>query len=312
MYLEQVGTNSLRTTNEQLPYHQSRLSRLCELYYNRHSHTLGGSRTCTRVYVHTESTYKRTCSPYSKLPQLKSSCIKGSCLSSHFISVIFSSLTLSRLCHFTRFFSPFSFLLIPLCFSFFVSHPFSFSPLPLSALLTCQGDSPPKRSDVFYFIFISHFWRVHFFLKCRLKGSISQVILCPTTCKTRSHPHLHPQPIHQTAAASLADSCLISHKLVLPLTHFPFVSCSYSFHSPHALSRLPSLSGPHISFFFLQMPHSSPLRNVISVFSFCSVISPCPSFSLGNSSIVCCSSVPSSLISLSPSPSQCMSLRLCL
>lgn len=150
------------------------------------------------------------------------------------------------------------------------------------------------------------------FLKCRLKGSISQVILCPTTCKTQSHPHLHPQPIHQTAAASLADSCLISHKLVLPLTHFPFVSCSYSFHSPHALSRLPSLSGPHISFFFLQMPHSSPLRNVISVFSFCSVISPCPSFSLGNSSIVCCSSVPSSLISLSPSPSQCMSLRLCL
>lgn len=127
--------------------------------------------------------------------------------------------------------------------------------------------------------------------------------------KSESSPH----PIHQTAAAaaSLTDSCFISHKLVLPLTHFAFVSCSYSFHSPHALSRLPSLCGPHISFFFLQMPHCSPLRNVISVFSFCSVISPCPSFSLGNSFIVCCSSVPSSLISLSRSLSLCMSLCLC-
>lgn len=312
MYLEQVGTNSLRTTNEQLPYHQSRLSRLCELYYNRHPHTLGGSHTCTHVYMHTESTYNRTCSPYSKLPQLKSSCIKGSCLSSHFISVIFSSLTLSRLCHFTHFFSPFSFLLIPLCFSFFVSHPFSFSPFASLCSTYLPGRFSAKEKRCFLFYIHLPFLESSLFLKCRLKGSISQVILCPTTCKTRSHPHLHPQPIHQTAAASLADSCLISHKLVLPLTHFPFVSCSYSFHSPHALSRLPSLSGPHISFFFLQMPHSSPLRNVISVFSFCSVISPCPSFSLGNSSIVCCSSVPSSLISLSPSPSQCMSLRLCL
>ena len=60
------------------------------------------------------------------------------------------------------------------------------------------------------------------------------------------------------------------------------------------------------------MPHSSPLRNVISVFSFCSVISPCPSSSPGNSFIVGSSSVPSSLISLSPSPSLCPSLCLCL
>lgn len=60
------------------------------------------------------------------------------------------------------------------------------------------------------------------------------------------------------------------------------------------------------------MPHSSPLRNVISVFSFCSVISSCPSFSRGNSFIVGCSSVPSSLISLSQSSSLCLSLRLCL
>lgn len=60
------------------------------------------------------------------------------------------------------------------------------------------------------------------------------------------------------------------------------------------------------------MPHSSPLRNVISVFSFCSVISSCPSFSPGNSFIVGSSSVPSSLISLSQSSSLCPSLRLCL
>ena len=60
------------------------------------------------------------------------------------------------------------------------------------------------------------------------------------------------------------------------------------------------------------MPHSSPLRNVISVFSFCSVISSCPSFSLGNSFIVGGSSVPSSLISLSQSPLLYLFLRLCL
>ncbi len=108
---EHVGTNSLRTTNEQLPYHQSRLSRSCELYYNRYLHTLRGLHVCVHVrpHVHTR---------LSKLPQLKSSCIKSSCLLSHFISVIFSSLSLSHLCHFTHFFFPL--LLIPLCFSLFV------------------------------------------------------------------------------------------------------------------------------------------------------------------------------------------------
>lgn len=130
------------------------------------------------------------CAPlFCKLPQLKSSCIKGSCLLSRFISVIFSSLfSFSPLSLHTFFFR----LLIPLCFFLFVSYPVCFSPLPLFALPTCQGDSPPKRSDVFCFIFISHFWRVHFFffsflsfffffLKCCLKGSISQVLLCPPT-----------------------------------------------------------------------------------------------------------------------------------
>lgn len=105
-------------------------------------------------------TYTRACIPSSEPPLLKSSCIKGSCLLSHFISIILLQLTRSRLCHFTHFFL----LLIPLCFSFFVSRSFSFSPLLLSALPTCQGDSPPKRTDVFYFIFIYYFWRVHFSL----------------------------------------------------------------------------------------------------------------------------------------------------
>lgn len=126
-------------------------------------------------------------------------------------------------------------------------------------------------------------------------------------------PQPNPSDSRQPARPTLADSGLISHKLVFPLTLFSlFVSCSCSFHSPHALSRLPSLPGPHISFFFLQMPHSSPLRNVISVFSFCSVISPCPSFSPGNSFIAGSSPVPDSLISLSPSSPPRLSLRLCL
>lgn len=223
-----------------------------------------------------------------------------------FLAYSFSPLSLHTF-FFPLLFFAHSLVLLLLCFP-----PILFLTFASLCSTYLPGRFSAKEKRCFLFYIHLPFLESSLFLKCRLKGSISQVILCPTTCKTRSHPHLHPQPIHQTAAASLADSCLISHKLVLPLTHFPFVSCSYSFHSPHALSRLPSLSGPHISFFFLQMPHSSPLRNVISVFSFCSVISPCPSFSLGNSSIVCCSSVPSSLISLSPSPSQCMSLRLCL
>lgn len=84
-----------------------------------HTHSEGRTRARMCICTH-KSTYKRTCSPYSKLPQLKSSCIKGSCLSSHFISVIFSSLTLSRLCHFTHFFPRLFFahslVLLLLCF----------------------------------------------------------------------------------------------------------------------------------------------------------------------------------------------------
>lgn len=155
-----------------------------------------------------------------------------------------------------------------------------------------------------------------------LKGSISQRLLLLRLLLLLLLLAHQPPPVPPSSTstqsirqppAGPADSGFISHKLVFPLTLFSlFVSCSCSFHSPHALARLPSLPGPHISFFFLQMPHSSPLRNVISVFSFCSVISPCPSFSPGNSFIAGSSAVPGSLISLSPSSPPRPSLRLCL
>lgn len=115
-------------------------------------------------------------------------------------------------------------ILIPLCFSLFsvfVAYPISFSPLPFSAPATCQGDSPSKRTDVFCFIFISHFWRVHFFWNAASKDPYHR-FFPPSADLPRQPP---PHPIHRTAAsqpASLADFCLISHKLVLPLTHFLF------------------------------------------------------------------------------------------
>lgn len=56
-------------------------------------------------------------------------------------------------------------------------------------------------------------------LRIRITGSS---LLCPPNCKNSPLPHL--RPIHQTAAGSLPDSCLISHKLVLPLAHF-FLFC---------------------------------------------------------------------------------------
>lgn len=214
MYLEHVGTNSLHTTNEQLPYHQSHLSRLCELYYNRYLHTLRGfTHVHACAYAHTHTHIQPHMHPL--LPNchsLKSSCIKGSCLSSHFISVIFSSLTLFSPLSLHTFFSPFL-LLIPLCFSLFVSYPVSFSPFAsLSALPTCQRDSPPKRSDVFFLFYIHlPFLESSLFLKCRLKGSISQVLLCPPTCKnpapptpphTRIHTSTRTQSIRQQQPAS--------------------------------------------------------------------------------------------------------------
>lgn len=65
--------------------------------------------------------------------------------------------------------------------------------------------------------------------KCCLKGSISRVLLCPPTWekkkKKKSHAHPHtsaPTQSIRQQPASLTDSCLISHKLVLPLTHFLF------------------------------------------------------------------------------------------
>lgn len=44
--------DSWRTTNERLPYHHSRISRLCELYCDRYSHTCRShacARTCVQI-----------------------------------------------------------------------------------------------------------------------------------------------------------------------------------------------------------------------------------------------------------------------
>lgn len=175
MCLEHVGTNSLRSTNEQLPYHQSRLSRLCELYYNRYLHTLRGLHMCVHVRPHVHT-------PLSKLPQLKSSCIKGSCLLSHFISIIFFlAFSLSPLSLHTFFF----FCLFPCAFSSLFPTQ-SVSHLYLSLLCLPAREILLQREVMFFVLFSSPIsgeftFFFLFFLKCRLKGSISQVLLCPPT-----------------------------------------------------------------------------------------------------------------------------------
>lgn len=174
---------------------------------------------CTHTHTNTQS-HVRT--HLAKLPQLKSSCIKGSCLSSRFISVIFSSLSLRRLCHFTHFF--FSFGSFP-CASPSLFPTQSLSHLCLSLLYLPAREILLQREVMFFVLFSSPISGEFTFLKCRLKGSISQVLLCPPTCKTQSHPPPPPPPNPSDSSsqpASLTDSCLISHKLVLPLTHFLF------------------------------------------------------------------------------------------
>lgn len=123
------------------------LSRSCELYYKRYLHT---PSACVDAHIQ-PLVRAHTPPPGKNPPQLKSGCIKGSCLSSRFISVIFSSLSLSRLCHFTRllFFpsSAHSLVLLP---SLFSPPDLFFTFASLSALPTCRGRCSSKgKSDVF-------------------------------------------------------------------------------------------------------------------------------------------------------------------
>lgn len=114
-----------------------------------------GLHVCARTQPHVRTSLLQTATVEEQLHQRQLSLI-SLYLRHLFLAFLFLTSVTSHIFFFFR-------LLIPLCFSLFVSYPVCFSPLPLFALPTCQGDSPPKRSDVFCFIFISHFWRVHFF-----------------------------------------------------------------------------------------------------------------------------------------------------
>lgn len=144
VYLKHVGTNCLRTTNEQLPYHQSRLSRLCELYYNRYLHTLRGLHTCTHVLMHTHI------QPHVRQPSLQTATGEEQ-LHQRQLSlmllylIIFSSL--SWLCHFTHFFIPFCFSL----FSLFVSYPIFFLTFATLCSTYLPGRFSSKEKWCFFF-----------------------------------------------------------------------------------------------------------------------------------------------------------------
>lgn len=191
VYLEHVGTNSLRTTNEQLPYHQSRLSRLCELYYNRYLHTLRGLQACMNVRMHRHPhmhSFFQTATAEEQLRQRQLSLI-SLYLRHLFLAYSFPPLSLHT----------FS---LSLSLSLFPIQSLSHL-LPLSALPTCHRDFTPKRSDVFFFcfIFISHFWRVHLFEIPPQRIHITGFFSVHQPEKLSPTPHLHPHPIHHPSSS---------------------------------------------------------------------------------------------------------------
>lgn len=119
-----------------------------------------GLHTCMHVHAHAHTT---TCPPPFQTATVEEQLRQRQLpLISLYLRYLFLAFSLSPLSLHTFFFL----LLIPLCFSLFVSYPNSFSPLSLIALPTCQVDSPPKRSDVplfyFYLPFLesSHFFEM--------------------------------------------------------------------------------------------------------------------------------------------------------
>lgn len=116
------------------------------------------SEGCTHVHMHTRIHPHPS---FSKLPQLKSSRIKRQLsLISLYLRHLFPPLTLSRLCHFTHFFPPF----FP-CASLSLFPTQTLSHLCLCLLYLPARETLLQREVMFFFcfIFMSHFWRVHFF-----------------------------------------------------------------------------------------------------------------------------------------------------
>lgn len=193
---EHVGTNSLRTTNEQLPYHQSRLSRLCELYYNRYLHTLRGLHVCVHIQPHVRTSLLQTATVEEQLHQRQLSLIS---LYLRHLSLAFLFLTsvTSDIFFFVCLFpcaSP----------SLFLTQ--SVSHLYLSLLYLPAREILLQREVMFFVLFsspISGEFTFSFFFFEMPPQRIHITGSSPSTNLKNPVPpsYLHPHPIHQTAAS---------------------------------------------------------------------------------------------------------------